>query len=496
MDGSGGYRTATVSIADVDSTMSLSGTVASSSRRDLSFGAAGDVSSVKVAAGDAVKAGAVLARLDPEDLDAAVTRAEATLARAVAQLESDQDAQASSVADAADGSSSGSKPSGSSSPTTSPAVDKALARLREQQTAVRAAQTAASEAITAAKAAVAARAEACAAGTTADDDTAEDDTTDACATALAAAEDAQDVVASRQDSLQKALADLEGTLTAAVKALGTSSSAARDGGGDKPSSDDDSSSTPTANRPGGDDGSASAGSLAQDQAAIDTAKAELTEARTARKAATLTAPFDGTVLEVSVAKGDAVSAGDVAVILAGDGGSTVTTSVTVDQVGKVAVGQTARVTPAGGDQPLTGTVTQIGMLPTTGDDPTTYPVTIDLADDVTAPEGAGATITLITATAKDVVAVPSSAVTTNRGRSTVTVLKDGKPSAVRVTVGAVGSTLTQITKGLSKGQEVVLADLGAALPSADTGNRRGFGPDGGLGGGPSFKMVTRGGPAG
>lgn len=490
LGGSGHYRTATASIGDVDSTLSLSGTVAASSRRDLTFGTGGTVTSVGVDAGDTVKPGQTLATLDAEGLDAAVIRAEAAVAKAKAQLETDQSSQSSSVAAAASSpsSSGGSKPSGSSTPTTSPAVGKALARLKQQQDAVRAAQTAATEAISAAKAAVAARADACAATEPEPDgDAPEETTSDACAKALAAAEAAQDDVADKQDVLQKALQDLDATLTSAIKALGSSSGTPRP-------SDDSSSSSTGSDRSGGNGGSSpSAGSLAQDQAAVDTAEAELTEAKIARKAATLTAPFAGTVLDVSVATGDSVSSSDVAVILVGDGGTTVTTSVTVEQVAKVKVGQIARVTPAGFDQAVDGTVTSIGMLPTTGNDSTTYPVTIDLADDVTAPEGSGASVILVTATAKDVVTVPSSAVTTNGARSTVSLLKNGEPTTVRVTVGAVGSSLTEVKNGVTKGQEVVLADLDAALPTSDQSGGGRF--RSGLGGQPSFNVVRRG-PAG
>ncbi len=208
------------------------------------------------------------------------------------------------------------------------------------------------------------------------------------------------------------------------------------------------------------------------------AAAALTEAELARDSATMTAPFAGTVLDVQGASGDDVASTDVVLILAGDGGSTVTTTVTVDQVAQVAKGQIAHVTPAGVDEPVDGTVTEIGMLPTDGDT-VTYPVTVDLADDVSAPEGAGATIELVTSTVVDAVTVPSSAVS-NAGRTTVTVLQDGAVTRTPVTVGVVGSTRTSITEGLTAGQDVVLANLDAELPSADTATgTAGFGDGGG-----------------
>ena len=45
---SGSYRTAKVTVGDVDKTINLTGTVTASSRRDLSFGTSGTVSKVSV----------------------------------------------------------------------------------------------------------------------------------------------------------------------------------------------------------------------------------------------------------------------------------------------------------------------------------------------------------------------------------------------------------------------------------------------------------------
>jgi hypothetical protein len=88
--------------------------------------------------------------------------------------------------------------------------------------------------------------------------------------------------------------------------------------------------------------------------------------------------------------------------------------------------------------------------------------------------------------------VPTSAVHTVGTFHTVTVLTNGKPTTVRVQVGTIGAERTEITSGLAAGQVVVLADLGAAIPSAGT-NTGGFG--GGGFGGPGGTR-TFGGPTG
>ena len=110
-DSSTSYRTVPATKGDVEQVLSTSGTVDAARRSDLEFGTSGTVAHVKVAVGDAVKAGQVVATLDTDELDAAVTRARASLATAIAQLEADKDAQADAVATSSSPPTSRPKPS-------------------------------------------------------------------------------------------------------------------------------------------------------------------------------------------------------------------------------------------------------------------------------------------------------------------------------------------------------------------------------------------------
>jgi multidrug efflux pump subunit AcrA (membrane-fusion protein) len=67
--------TATAKRGDVTTTVSAAGTVSAVNSRTLSFGASGTVDKVLVKAGDTVKAGQVLARLDTDDLTVALSDA-------------------------------------------------------------------------------------------------------------------------------------------------------------------------------------------------------------------------------------------------------------------------------------------------------------------------------------------------------------------------------------------------------------------------------------
>jgi HlyD family secretion protein len=79
-------RTATVERGTVQESVSASGNISPDTSDALSFGASGTVTSVKVAVGQAVKAGQLLATLDPAQAEANLQTAEATLASAQSTL--------------------------------------------------------------------------------------------------------------------------------------------------------------------------------------------------------------------------------------------------------------------------------------------------------------------------------------------------------------------------------------------------------------------------
>ena len=513
------YSTATATRADVERTLDVSGTVAATGRRDLGFGTSGKVSTVAVKAGQRVRKGQVLARLDATALEAEVTSAEATLARAKAQLASDEDAQASAVTDAATKAAGGggptgqkpqsppqNKPSTPSTPSTpakpDPALQQALAELATGQQAVTAAQTAASVALAGAKAALGDQHQKCQAASD-DPDSTEIGESDqgglspTCTAALAAVQEAQDTVAGKQDQLQTALASLSETLTKAVTAVtksgpsGQGSSAPSGGqsqGAPRVSTSTVSPSASADNSDGGDSngGTVTAARLAQDQADIDTANARLGEARAARGLATLRAPYAGRILQADLARGDLTSSSDTPFVLVGQGVTTVTTTVTNAQVPEVRRGQAVTVTPAGWTSRMRGTVTAIGVLP---DSSGSYPVTVTVESSRTVSEGSTASVSIVTEVAEDAVTVPTSALIRNGNRAVVQVLTGQTVTRRNVTVGVVGTRLASITQGLKAGAKVVLADLAAEVPSSTPGQGLRNGPGGGeLGEGPRVQV--------
>ncbi len=226
------------------------------------------------------------------------------------------------------------------------------------------------------------------------------------------------------------------------------------------------------------------------------ATVQLTAAQRALADATLTTPLSGTVAQVGLvpgqgvapgASGGAASASGSSVVIVAPGADEVDLAVPVTTLPELSVGQSATVVPDATGNPVRGTVSTIGLVATTSSSGvTTYPVTVTVAAGSGLPLSTGgqASVAIVVGHATDVTVVPTSAVHRIGAVRTVDVDQAGTVAAVRVTTGVVGARWTEVTTGVRRGQEVVVADLAAPLPTATTG-RGAFGALAGVGfGGP------------
>jgi multidrug efflux pump subunit AcrA (membrane-fusion protein) len=213
---------------------------------------------------------------------------------------------------------------------------------------------------------------------------------------------------------------------------------------------------------------ASAAQIAADQAAIDAAQAQVSLAEQNLAAATLTSPVSGTVAAVGLTAGRSSSGETITII--GTGLQGVVVAVPLTQIDQVKVGQPATVTVDGQTTPLRATVQSIGVVSSTTGGRTTFPVTVQfVAGSPHIYDGTGADVVITTGTATGVLTVPVSAIhTVATGRHTVSVVNGSSTQTVAVTLGAIGNGTVQVSSGLKAGQQVVLADLGQALPSSTT----------------------------
>jgi hypothetical protein len=185
----------------------------------------------------------------------------------------------------------------------------------------------------------------------------------------------------------------------------------------------------------------------------------------------------------------AASSSTATITIVGSGTLAVELNIGIADIDHITVGERAEATVDGRAKPVDATVTYVGAAnssDSTGSS-STYPVTVSLtARDSRLFDGMGASVAIDVGRASDVLSVPVSAVHTAGSVHTVTVYADGKTSTKPVTLGVEGDERVQITSGLSAGQQVVLADISADVPS---GNSPGFGDR--LGG---LNKVTGGAP--
>jgi multidrug efflux pump subunit AcrA (membrane-fusion protein) len=228
---------------------------------------------------------------------------------------------------------------------------------------------------------------------------------------------------------------------------------------------------------------ASASQIAADQASIDAAQAQVNVTKQNLSAATLTSPATGMVGAVGLTAGASSSGQTITIV--GTGVQGVNVTVPLPEVDQVKVGQPVTVSADGHPTALHGTVASIGLVSSTSGSTTTFPVTVQLnAGSPHLYDGTGADAVITTGTASGVVTVPNSAIRSGRsGTHSVTVVQGGKTTTVPVTIGVVGTDVTQIKSGLKAGQQVVIADLGQQLPSSTSSTNSGFRPGGGFGGG-------------
>jgi len=438
---SGRWVTATAAAADVSQIYTTTGTVARQNTAEATFSVDGTVRSVKVAVGDEVSAGDVLAKLNTRTLKLAVLEAETSLAQAKLSLYTAQHPSSSTNG------------SNQSSATTGTSVDlKAL--------------TAVTSAV---DKAVKAEAKVCdPIMSWLNSDLSSTDSTTATATASPSASPS-DSASTTEPSLDELAAG--GTARAQVSAakqplqqfVRTLSSG---GTSAKPGSSASSSTTT----------SVSASQVAQAKAAVLSAEQQRQAAVDEVDAAELLAPISGTVGAVDLSVGDSASAGSITIV--GRGSAVVSIELPLKTRSALQVGDPATVTPAGATTELSGKITSISPLETSGTsgDTTTYTTTIVVADpDDLLSDGAKATVSIPVASATGAVTVPVSALTpTGTGTGTVAVLAAGSdtPTTTEVTTGAVGGGLVQITDGLKVGEVVVLADRTAEIPSKTTSRTR------------------------
>jgi macrolide-specific efflux system membrane fusion protein len=211
------------------------------------------------------------------------------------------------------------------------------------------------------------------------------------------------------------------------------------------------------------------------QSAKAKADKALADLKALRPYAALVAPAAGIVTAVNVQAG--VDAPSGIAITVASSSLLVTTSVVESDVTSISLGQTASITISAINATLQGTVQSIapaGSASNGSNGVVSYAVEIALdAPPPALRPGMTADVSIVTATASGVIAIPSRALSGSAGDYTVRVVAaDGTVTTRTVTVGLITSSLAEIKSGLQAGERVVTGTSSTQLTNQNGG--RGF----------------------
>jgi HlyD family secretion protein len=202
--------------------------------------------------------------------------------------------------------------------------------------------------------------------------------------------------------------------------------------------------------------------LAAAQADVDKKQLAVSEAEADLAAATLTAPFDGTVLQVNADPGDRITSASQILTIANLGELQVLASIDETTIRQVSAGQQASISfDAFPGQTFGGAVLSVPLQGSLQGGIMVYevPISLEGADDLSLLVGMTANVDIATGQAEDVLLAPTMALQTVNGLYQVLVPNNdpaGEPVSVPVEIGLSNGTYTEIVRGLNPGDQVVV----------------------------------------
>jgi membrane fusion protein, macrolide-specific efflux system len=225
--------------------------------------------------------------------------------------------------------------------------------------------------------------------------------------------------------------------------------------------------------------------------AVTSAKIALQDAKDNAADRTVTAPMAGTITTLSAANGDDLQASSggsgasPALVITDPSAYQATITLAESDISSVKLGQKAVLTfDALPDLTLSGKVTRVDTAGTNSSGVVSYTVVVT-PDDMNSSVKGGMTVSvsIITDTAADVLAVPTSAVKSSTNGKYVQILQNGEPVDVTVETGMSSDSYTEITSGLTEGQEIITATSTSTSGSKTTSTTTRRGQQGVLDGG-------------
>jgi HlyD family secretion protein len=197
------------------------------------------------------------------------------------------------------------------------------------------------------------------------------------------------------------------------------------------------------------------------QAKVVSTQANLEEAQAALEAATMVAPFDGTVISVGAEKGDLVSSSTIVVSLADLSTLRVRAFVDETDISKVEIGQEVEATfDAFPGHTFLGQVLEVPLQGTLSQNVLTYevPVSLEGTEGVALKPGMTANLNIVVGRRENALLVPALAVQQGEEGNVVLVqdTPQGTAVATPVQVGLSDGTYVEIVSGLIEGDHVLV----------------------------------------
>ena len=501
-------RTTTVGKGVVQSTVSGNGTLEPAQKVELGFGASGEVTAIRVKAGQTVTKGEVLAEVDSSSARASLAAAEAQLIEAEEAVESAEEAEEEESEEVDyEGGATMELVALTAAEGTVPAATEGEAAAPEGESE---AEEEASATKKAKEELAKARREAAKAKREA---------------AKAEAEAAKSQAAASKEAGSGATSGGEAASSGSVGASSAGGETSTGGEATSGASSGGESTSSGTSAAGGESASSAAGgssiSLPTAEANLLSAELSVKSARQEVRETTLRAPISGTIAQVSGSVGETVSGGSSsggdsegsALGATGEesGGGTSEAFIVLAQlhrlkmevsfseadIGKVREGQTATVAIDSMEgTELAGKVTKLSVLPSEGSSSVVeYPATILLTQSAKGLRaGMSASAEVVVEQVKNALTVPSEAISQAAGGKSVTVEEDGKEVTKTVTTGLVGDETTEVMSGVKAGQTLVLPEVTVA--SASTEGTAGGTEEKSAAGGGTFAFPGGGGTGG
>ncbi len=234
--------------------------------------------------------------------------------------------------------------------------------------------------------------------------------------------------------------------------------------------------------------------IAQAQAAVSSAWLSYQST-----SADVTAPIAGTVSNITYIPGVILAqqasttsnSNQRVAVISNSSTPSITVNLSEADISKVQLGRTATITlDSMPDKTFTGKVVTMDKIGAVASGVTTYPAIIqfDTSTEQILPNMA-VTASIIIETKDDVLEVPSSAISNSGGQSTIRVLVNGQAQSVPVETGISSDQETEITSGLTEGEDIVIGSPIATQGRTGSNSSSPFG----AGGGGVFRAIGGGG---